>query len=61
MCSSGAASMKPDLRDVLFEDGALHPYIAVLLNGRNINEIDGVMSALSEGDEVAQLPPVSGG
>ncbi len=54
-------SMKPDLRDVLFEDGALRPYITVLLNGRNINEIDGITSALSEGDEVAIFPPVSGG
>ena len=54
-------SIKPDLQDVLFEDGALRPYITVLLNGRNITEIDGVMSALSEGDEVAIFPPVSGG
>jgi sulfur-carrier protein len=54
-------SIEPDLRDVLFEDGALRPYITVLLNGRNISEIDGVMSALSEGDEVAIFPPVSGG
>jgi molybdopterin synthase sulfur carrier subunit len=54
-------SMKPDLRDVLFEDAALRPYITVLLNGRNINEIDGVKSALTEGDEVAIFPPVSGG
>jgi molybdopterin synthase sulfur carrier subunit len=55
------ASIKPDLWDVLFEDGSLRPYITVLLNGRNITEIDGVMSALSEGDEVAIFPPVSGG
>jgi len=54
-------SIKPDLRDVLFEDGALRPYITVLINGRNITEIDGVMSSLSEGDEVAIFPPVSGG
>lgn len=54
-------SMKPDLREVLFEDGALRPYITVLLNGRNINEINGVQSILSEGDEVAIFPPVSGG
>jgi len=54
-------SIKPDLQDVLFEDGALRPYITVLLNGRNITEIDGVMSSLSEGDEVAIFPPVSGG
>ncbi len=54
-------SMKPDLQDVLFEDGVLRPYITVLLNGRNINEIDGVQSILSEGDEVAIFPPVSGG
>ncbi len=54
-------SMKPDLREVLFEDGTLRPYITVLLNGRNINEIDGVKSALTEGDEMAIFPPVSGG
>ncbi len=54
-------SIKPELRDVLFEEGALRPYITVLVNGRNINEIDGMMSALSEGDEIAIFPPVSGG
>ncbi len=54
-------TMHPTLRDVLFNNGELRPYITVLVNGRNIRDIDGNQTVLAEGDEVAIFPPVSGG
>ncbi len=54
-------TMHPALRDVLLDDGDLRPYITVLVNGRNIRDLDDRRTALVEGDEVAIFPPVSGG
>ncbi len=58
---SSLIAMRPALRDVLFDNGELRPYITVLVNGRNIRDIDGNRTTLVEGDEVAIFPPVSGG
>ncbi|MGZ4903282.1 MAG: ubiquitin-like small modifier protein 1 [Halobacteriota archaeon] len=54
-------AMRPALQDVLFDEGELRPYITVMVNGRNIRDIDGSRTVLTEGDEVAIFPPVSGG
>lgn len=35
--------------------------LALLVNGRNIALLDGVRTALREGDEVVILPPTAGG
>jgi len=35
--------------------------LAVLVNGRNIDLLDGVKTALRDGDEVVILPPTAGG
>jgi molybdopterin converting factor small subunit len=35
--------------------------LAILVNGRNIALLDGVKTALWDGDEVVLLPPTAGG
>ncbi len=54
-------AMRPALQDVLFDDGGLRSYITILVNGRNVRDIEGVRTELAGGDEVAIFPPVSGG
>lgn len=54
---------RPPLRDrVLDEEGDLREHINVLCNGQNVfSERAGWETELSEGDELALFPPVSGG
>ena len=48
--------------EVLDEDGDLHDHIRVLRNNENpFVAADGFETELTEGDELAMFPPVSGG
>lgn len=49
------------LSERLIEDGDLKPQINVLKNGREVLHIDGVETALEDGDTLAVFPPVAGG
>jgi len=55
----------PPLQEMIFEDGSEKPelrgYINVFINGSSILHLDGLSTALAEGDEIAIFPPVSGG
>jgi len=50
-----------DLGGDLLVDGDLRPQINVLLNGREVLHMEGVDTAVSDGDTVAVFPPVAGG
>ena len=55
-------SEHPELQSVLCDDaGEVRSYITILVNGKNIREINALATILSDGDEVAIFPPVSGG
>ncbi len=47
----------PGLRPLMLHDGALKPYVNVLVNGKTAAPSD----KIKEGDELAIFPPVSGG
>ncbi|WP_251342471.1 ubiquitin-like small modifier protein 1 [Haloplanus halophilus] len=53
---------RPALRErVLDDSGAVADHINVLRNGESVHAADGLDTTLSEGDELALFPPVSGG
>lgn len=43
------------------ESGNVLPYIRLMVNGQDINFLNGIKTVLQNGDEVLILPPVSGG
>lgn len=48
-------------RELMTPEGRLKPGIAVLVNGRNINFLQGLDTSLSPGDKVTIVPPAGGG
>ncbi len=49
-------------REKIFDQsGELRPYVMIFKNGQPIQMLDGIQTELEEGDEIAILPPVSGG
>ena len=43
------------------DDGAVLPYVRIMVNGQTIQFLKGMETPLQEGDEVLILPLVSGG
>ena len=57
-----AARVGPGTSALLGADGAVHPHIRVMLNGRQVSFLEnGPRTVLVEGDEVLLLPPAAGG
>jgi len=42
----------------LIRDGAVLPYVRIMVNGQTIDYLEGIETPLKEGDEVLILPPV---
>lgn len=52
----------PDTRSQLFsEDGALNRYVNVYLNDEDVRVLDGLETAIDDGDTVVILPAMAGG
>ena len=51
----------PELSGRLLTDDDLASAVTVLRNGRNVANLDGVETPLSDGDTVGISPPVTGG
>lgn len=50
-----------DLRDRISEDGGLRRFVNVYVGGEDIRFLDGLETAISDGDEITILPAVAGG
>jgi len=48
-------------RELVFEEQDVSKNVIILVNRRGIRELEGLETKLKDGDEVALLPPVSGG
>ena len=54
-------SSYPGIGHQLLEDGQLRRFVNIYLNDEDIRFLDGVDTALSEGDIIAILPALAGG
>ncbi len=51
----------PSLEKMVLEDGKVKGYINILVNGDNIQHLEGLDTKILDSDEIAMFPPVSGG
>ncbi|MHC1601411.1 MAG: ubiquitin-like small modifier protein 1 [Candidatus Nezhaarchaeales archaeon] len=56
-----ANMLSEKFRDYVFEGNEVSKSLIILVNGKGISEMKGLETELRDGDEVALLPPVSGG
>lgn len=52
---------KPQLQTDLFAEGKLQPHVRVMVNGRAIELVNGLETAVSPQDQIAIFPPIAGG
>ena len=58
---AGLETEYPSLDGTLLTDGAVAGSVTVLRNGRNVANLAGAETPLSDGDSLSVTPPVSGG
>ncbi len=51
----------PELEPRLIAEGAMRPYVAVMVNGRDIRHTGGLDTVLEPDAELDIVPPVAGG
>jgi molybdopterin synthase sulfur carrier subunit len=52
----------PDLRPgLLAEDGTVRPFVAVMVDGRDIRHLGGIETPVPDGSTLDIFPPVAGG
>ena len=56
-----AAEGGQGLRPLLFDAGGLKGDVNILVNGRNVESLQGLQTELAEGDDVALFPAAIGG
>jgi MoaD family protein len=54
-------SRHPGLQARIVEDGALRRFVNIYLNDEDVRFLDGIDTALTDGDVVTVLPAVAGG
>ena len=62
LCIDDLESTFPGLKDRICDDtGELRRFVNIYINGEDVRFMDGLASALKEGDEVSIVPAVAGG
>jgi len=51
----------PEMKPLIYQDGRLKQYVNVLLNGQTVKHDQIGSVTVSDGNEIALFPPVSGG
>jgi len=46
---------------LLFRNGELSSFYHILVNGKNVRQLDGKITILKDDDIIAILPPIGGG
>jgi len=51
----------PEAKELLFRNGELSSFYHILVNGKNVRQLDGKITILKDDDIIAILPPIGGG